>query len=75
MEVGFIENNALVRLQMSRDGGRTWSNFNEAYTGKTGEHRTRVSWERIGQVRDCIFKITIFEDIPIRLLGFYIRAS
>lgn len=75
MEVGFTDNNALVRLQMSKDGGRTWSNFNEAFTGKTGEHRRRVKWDRLGQVRDCIFKVTIFEDIPIRLIGFYIRAS
>lgn len=75
MEVGFTENNALVRLQMSQDGGKTWDHFNEAYTGKTGEFRSRVKWDRLGQVRDCIFKITIFEDIPIRLIGFHIRAS
>ena len=75
MEVGFTNKNALVRLQMSSDGGKTWSNFNEAYTGLTGEYRTRVKWNRIGQVRDCIFKIVIYEAIPIRLIGFHIRSS
>ena len=75
MEVGFTDNNATVRLQISKDGGKTWSNFHEAYTGNTGENRTRVKWDRLGQVRDCIFKVTIFEDIPIRLIGFHIRAS
>ena len=75
MEVGFTDKNATVRIELSKDGGRTWSNFHEAYTGNTGEHRARVEWKRLGQVRDCIFRITIYEDIPIRLLGFYIRAS
>lgn len=75
MEVGFTENNALVRLQMSQDGGKTWGHFNEAHTGDTGEFRSRIKWDRLGQVRDCIFKITIFEDVPIRLIGFHIRAS
>ncbi|GAG27469.1 unnamed protein product, partial [marine sediment metagenome] len=75
MEVAFDDVNALVSLTTSRDGGKTWSNLNESFTGKTGEHRTRVRWERLGQFRDCILKVIITQAIPIRILGLHVRTS
>ena len=75
MEVGFNNVNAKVGLRMSKDGGVTWSNINEAYTGNIGENRKRVIWRRLGQARDCIFKIVITDPIPIRLIGFHLRVS
>ena len=64
-----------VALYVSSDGGRKWSNKNLAYVGEIGQSRQRVRWLRLGQHRDCILKIVIFEPITIRLLGLYARTS
>jgi len=75
MEVGFNDVNAKIGLMLSKDGGVTWSNTYYSYTGNIGENSTRVKWNRLGQMRDCIFKVITYDAIPIRILGFHIRAS
>lgn len=74
MEVGF-DDKARVVLQLSKDSGATWSNNNEASTGKVGERFTRVRWLRLGQTRDAIIKIVITDPIPIRITGLWARFS
>lgn len=69
------EENAEIALYTSKDGGRVWSNRHSAYTGGRGEHLQRVRWLRLGQFRDCIFKITTFSPIPLRILGLHIRGK
>ena len=73
MEVGFDKVDAEVTLQLSDDGGVTWSNNHYTRTGAIGENRTRVRWLRLGQHRDCILKVVITDAIPIRMLGLYAR--
>lgn len=52
-------------LQVSRDGGRTWSN--EAWTtiGAIGQYLARVAWRRLGAARDFVFKIRITDPIKV----------
>ena len=68
-----LDINAKVGMQTSGDGGVTWSNTNEAFTGKTGTYKNRVRWLRLGQFRDAIIKIVITEPIPIRIIGLWAR--
>lgn len=73
-EVAF-DTNAKVGLQTSRDGGVTWSNTNEAFTGKVGNFTNRVRWMRLGQFRDAIVKIVITDPMPVRIIGLWARFS
>lgn len=72
METGF-QAEGKVLLQLSDDGGVTWSNNHLASTGAVGDVKHRVRWLRLGQHRDCIVKIVITDPIPIRILGLYAR--
>ena len=74
MEVG-LNMDAKVSLELSKDGGKTWSYDNLSSTGKTGEHLKKVRWLRLGQVRDAILKIVITDAIPIRIIGLWARIS
>ena len=74
METG-LQNEAKVILQLSSDGGVTWSNNHLASTGTVGNERQRVRWLRLGQHRDCIVKVVITDPIPIRILGLYARFA
>lgn len=74
MEVGLL-NTAEVALQMSSDGGRSWSNKNIANTGAPGQAMARVKWRRLGQHRNAAAKFTITADTPITILSLNIRAD
>lgn len=58
-------------LQWSDDGGRTWSNEHWRSMGKIGEYRRRVTWRRLGQFRERIFRLTVSDPVAAKLLGAY----
>lgn len=62
---GAIENyNKLSQclLQMSNDGGYTWSNVIYASLGERGQYSTRLSWLNLGMTRQCVLKVAFSED-------------
>lgn len=64
-----------VGMQFSDDGGRTWSNERTASSGRRGEYRKRVEWNRLGSARDRVFRIYGSDPVPTTILGAYLEAS
>lgn len=53
-----IDTSAVVSLELSRDGGRTWSSPRNASLGAAGDTHRRVKWTGLGMARDVVFRIT-----------------
>ena len=49
-------------LQISNDGGYTWSNVIEAALGERGQYSTRLSWLNLGRTRQCVIKVMFSEN-------------
>ena len=58
-----------VMLQWSDDGGFTWSHEYWVTSGALGNYRARARWNRLGQARDRIFRVTITDPVKIALIG------
>jgi hypothetical protein len=56
-------------LQLSDDGGHTFSDGITVDIGKKPNYRTRVMWRRLGKARDRVIKVKIEGNIPVTLLG------
>lgn len=67
--------NPLVGMQFSDDGGRTWSSERTASSGRRGEYRKQVAWNRLGSARDRVFRIYGSDPVPTTILGAYLEAS
>jgi hypothetical protein len=72
MEVG---NGGQIMMQMSDDGGYTWSNEQWRSLGEVGEYNTRVIWRRLGAPRDRVYKFMISDDVPVQINGAYLNAA
>lgn len=62
---GAIENYGKLSqclLQISNDGGYTWSNVIEATLGERGQYSTRLSWLNLGRTRQCVIKVMFSEN-------------
>lgn len=62
---GAIENYGKLSqclLQISNDGGYTWSNVIEAALGERGQYSTRLSWLNLGRTRQCVIKVMFSEN-------------
>lgn len=58
-----------VWLAFSDDGGRTWSNQIQAAMGKIGQHRVRVRFQRLGQARDRVFRLSWSDPVGTALIA------
>lgn len=58
-----------VFIQYSKDGGRTWGNWRERSLGEIGEYEKRIRLNRLGGVRNRIFRIRVSSPIRRDLLG------
>lgn len=61
-------------LQISKDGGHTWGNELWADMGKIGKYQTRVTWRRLGQARDWLFRLRVTDPVKFVLTFAAIRA-
>lgn len=62
---GSIENYGKLSkalLQISNDGGYTWSNVIEAGLGERGQYSVRLRYLNLGMVRQCVLKVMFSED-------------
>jgi hypothetical protein len=64
-----------VTLEISNDGGETWSNPIYAKMGKVGRYNTRARWQRLGSSRDRVFRVTISEPVRATLLSAYLDVE
>lgn len=54
-----------VWLEVSKDGGRTWSDRILASMGQAGDYDRRVVWRRLGRARDWVFRFTTTEPCEV----------
>jgi hypothetical protein len=64
-----------VTLEVSNDGGITFSNPIIATIGKIGEYYSRCRWQRLGSSRDRVFRVSCSDPIKFDLLSAYISAE
>lgn len=58
-------------LRYSTDYGRTWTDWEQASLGTTGQSDTRVRFTGPGTVRQCMFHVRVSDPIRRDLLGAY----
>jgi hypothetical protein len=78
MEVGTIldqDATPQISLSWSDDKGRTYGNPIMQSLGKTGEYLTTVSWNRLGQARDRVFKLSWSAPFKTALNGGFIERK
>jgi Phage stabilisation protein len=66
------EGDPKITLEMSSDGGQTWSNPINASLGRTGEYLKRARWQRLGSSRDRVFRVTVTEPVRVTMLSAYL---
>lgn len=64
-----------VMLQYSDDGGHTWSSEQWVSAGRLGAYAWRARWLRVGRTRDRVWRITVSDPVPWRLLDAYVGAT
>lgn len=64
-----------ARLQVSHDGGHTFSNERALSMGALGEYRTKIRWNRLGSGRDFIPRLIISDAVPRNLYQAYLRGT
>jgi hypothetical protein len=52
-----------VMLQISRDGGHTWSQELWRSFGALGEYGKRAVWNRLGRARDWLFRVRVTDPV------------
>ena len=55
--------NPRVMLQVSLDGGMTWSNELWAYAGKVGQYSWRTRWNALGKGARFAFRIRMTDPV------------
>lgn len=64
-----------VMLQWSDDGGHTWSEEHWYSAGLQGAYRWRALWRRLGKSRDRVWRVTMSDPVPWRLLDAYVNVE
>lgn len=65
--------NPKVMMSVSKDGGRTYSNWREDEIGKVGKYTEKVSYRRIGIAEQFTFRIRITDPVKVAICGSYIK--
>ena len=58
-----------IMLEISRDGGKTWGQPIYANIGQIGQYLTRARFQKLGNARDAIFRVTVTAAVPVRILS------
>lgn len=63
-------------LRLSRDTGHAWGNEHWTSLGAMGEYRTRVIWNRLGQVRGDrgVLEVVVADPVPFSVSGAALEA-
>jgi hypothetical protein len=56
-------------LQVSRDGGFTYSNEMWTTFGQAGEYLKRAEWRRLGVSRNYVFKFRITDPVKVVMMS------
>jgi len=64
--------NPRVMLQVSTDGGRTWSNELWAYAGRVGQYAWRVRWNGLGRGARFAFRVRMTDPVQFQIATAYL---
>ncbi len=59
-------------LEVSNDGGQTWSSQYSANIGAIGQYKQRAVWRRLGQFDLFTARITITDPVKVAICGAYL---
>lgn len=62
-------------LQVSRDGGYTWSNTIAAGVGQRGQYSTRLRWLNLGLMRQGVLRVSFSDDSDFVITDATIRMQ
>jgi hypothetical protein len=70
-----LDDDPLVELRSSRDGGKTWSDWRQAGMGRQGQYRARAVWRRFGSfdAPGGIFEVRCTDPLRFRVSA--VRAN
>lgn len=75
-EAGFygdkVAHDPKVMLQVSTDGGRSWSNELWAYAGRTGQYSWRTRWNSLGKGARFAFRVKMTDPVPFEIATAYL---
>ena len=60
---------ATVTLEVSRDGGFTWTAPKSATIGPVGAYGQRVTWRALGRARQLTARLRVSADVPFTMLA------
>jgi hypothetical protein len=64
-----------VSLEYSEDSGATWSDPDFRSLGRVGERFARITWRRLGQGRDRVWRMTTDSNVPFAIVNVSIEAK
>lgn len=64
-----------IMMQISKDGGHTWSNERWTSIGEIGQYKARPRWLRCGRSRDWLFKFRVTDPVETIFVGAWGRFS
>lgn len=63
----------IARLEVSNDGGKTWSPEYFTRIGKIGKFKTRAVWRKLGQFDLLTARVTITDPVKVAITGAYMQ--
>jgi hypothetical protein len=67
--------NPVILLEISKDGGHTWSQPHPASLGAIGEYKKRAIWNRLGQARDWLFRFTVTDPVKTVFVAAWAKVT
>ena len=64
-----------IMMQLSTDGGETWSEERWRSAGKLGEYQHRAQWWRCGSGRNVIIAVAMTDPVPWRIVDAIVEAK
>ena len=64
-----------IMLQVSKDGGETWSDERWKSIGKKGKYNKRVIWRRLGIGRDIVFRVRVTDPVFFQINEAYLNGD
>lgn len=65
----------IVSLRWSDDGGNTYSKSHQRSLGLAGQYTHRVYWNRLGKTRYRIFMLETDAAVPINFIAFHVKLQ
>ena len=70
----FQTENPMIRIEYSRNGGKTWTARSSVSVGQIGDYEQRVIARRFGYTKrhgDFMLRFTVTDDVPVTLYSLH----